>query len=60
VEFPEGLTLKEVERAVVHQALNRWQGNRTCAARSLGLSVRTLQRWLKRWGDPEQRTENGQ
>lgn len=49
VEFPEGLTLEEVERSVISQTLDRCQGNRTQAARSLGISVRTLQRRLKRW-----------
>jgi transcriptional regulator with PAS, ATPase and Fis domain len=53
IDVPTGLTLEEVERAVVYQALERWQGNRTRAARSLGISVRTLQRRLKRWGDGE-------
>jgi transcriptional regulator with PAS, ATPase and Fis domain len=59
VEFPESLTLEEVERAVVRQTLDRWQGNRTRAAKSLGISVRTLQRWLKRWGDPEPSIADG-
>ncbi|MDZ7620011.1 MAG: sigma 54-interacting transcriptional regulator [Patescibacteria group bacterium] len=48
-EVPEGLTLETVERAVIQQALNRWRGNRTRAAKSLGISVRTLQRRLKHW-----------
>ncbi len=48
-EVPEGLTLETVERAVIQQALNRWRGNRTSAAKALGISVRTLQRRLKHW-----------
>lgn len=53
IDIPEGLTLEDVERAVVQQTLDRWHGNRTRAARSLGISVRTLQRRLKEWGHAE-------
>lgn len=49
LDLPEGLTLEQVEKAVIYQRLDRHQGNRTQAARSLGVSVRTLQRRLKRW-----------
>ena len=49
LDVPEGFTLDDVERAVVCQTLDRCRGNRTRAARSLGISVRTLQRRLKRW-----------
>lgn len=48
-DIPEGLTLRQVESAMVRQTLDRCQGNRTRAARLLGVSVRTLQRQLKRW-----------
>jgi len=48
-EVPEGLTLEDVERAVIQQTLDRWRGNRTRAAKTLGISVRTLQRRLKHW-----------
>jgi transcriptional regulator with PAS, ATPase and Fis domain len=51
IDFPQGLTLEDVERAVVYQTLDRCEGNRTRAAEALGISVRTLQRWLKRWED---------
>ncbi|MFO7903399.1 MAG: sigma-54 interaction domain-containing protein [Planctomycetota bacterium] len=54
IDIPERLTLEEVEKAVVFQTLDRCQGNRTRAARSLGISVRTLQRRLKRWENIEQ------
>jgi DNA-binding NtrC family response regulator len=37
-----GSTVEEVERALVVQTLARCDGNRTQAARMLGLSVRTL------------------
>jgi hypothetical protein len=41
-----------LERAAVEQALVQHHGNRTHAARTLGISVRTLQRKLKAWGMP--------
>lgn len=50
VEIPFDLTLEELEKAAILQALERWDGNRTHAAQSLDISVRTLQRKLKRWG----------
>ncbi|MFW6170220.1 MAG: sigma 54-interacting transcriptional regulator [Planctomycetota bacterium] len=43
-------TLSELERAAVMRALKVHQGNRTRAAKSLNISVRTLQRKLKGWG----------
>jgi DNA-binding NtrC family response regulator len=42
-------TLAQLERAAVMQALKVHQGNRTLAAKSLGISVRTLQRKLRQW-----------
>ena len=39
--------LKDLEWAAIDNALNECQGNRTRAARLLGISVRTLQRKLK-------------
>ena len=53
IDIPERLTLEDVERAVIFQTLERFQGNRTRAARSLGISVRTLQRRLKVWNNDE-------
>lgn len=43
-------TLAEVERTAITWALEVHQGNRTEAAKSLGISVRTLQRKLRQWG----------
>ncbi len=51
IDVPQGMTLEDVEKAVVQQTLEHWDGNRTRAANTLGISVRTLQRRLKRWGD---------
>ncbi len=59
-EVPSNLTLEEIEKAAILQSLDRCDGNRTRAARSLDISVRTLQRKLKRWGLAEvSRTANG-
>ncbi len=48
-EIPPDLTLEDIEKATVLERLDRFNGNRTQAAESLGISVRTLQRRLKRW-----------
>jgi len=53
IDIPDGFTLEDVEKTLVHQTLSRCRGNRTRAARSLGISVRTLQRRLKNWADAE-------
>jgi DNA-binding NtrC family response regulator len=45
-----GTRLEDLERGAVEQALAQHHGNRTHAARALGISVRTLQRKLKAWG----------
>jgi DNA-binding NtrC family response regulator len=42
-------TLASIEKDAITSALEKHEGNRTQAARSLGISVRTLQRKLKRW-----------
>lgn len=52
IDIPPDTSLEELERAAVEQALMQHQGNRTHAARTLGISVRTLQRKLKAWGMP--------
>lgn len=49
-EIPPGMSLAEIERRAVELALDQHHGNRTRAAASLGISVRTLQRKLKAWG----------
>lgn len=50
VSIPPGTKLYELQREAVERALEQHVGNRTHAARSLGISVRTLQRKLKAWG----------
>jgi transcriptional regulator with PAS, ATPase and Fis domain len=54
LDFPPGLTLEDVEKAMIYQTLDRWQGNRTRAAESLGISVRTLQRRVNKWENGHQ------
>lgn len=51
IRIPPGTTLEDLERVAVEQALVQHQGNRTHAAKELGISVRTLQRKLKAWGE---------
>jgi DNA-binding NtrC family response regulator len=49
--FPSGPTsLVALQRSAVEKALVEYNGHRTRAAESLGISVRTLQRKLKAWG----------
>lgn len=52
IDIPPGTSLEHLERVAVEKALEQHQGNRTHAAKTLGISVRTLQRKLKAWGLP--------
>ncbi|MDX9868499.1 MAG: sigma-54 dependent transcriptional regulator [Kiritimatiellia bacterium] len=45
--FPKGMTLEQIERAVLEESLRRNNGNRTLTAEQLGLSRRTIQRKIK-------------
>jgi len=47
--IPIGTTIEDLEKQAVEQALGQFDGNRTKAAESLGISVRTLQRKLRAW-----------
>lgn len=49
IDIPAGTSLEELEHVAVMKALEVHDGNRTRAAGSLGISVRTLQRKLKAW-----------
>jgi two-component system response regulator HydG len=49
-EIPELLTLEEIERRHVVRVLEACDGNRTDAAKMLGLDRKTLYRKLLRWG----------
>ena len=48
--IPPNTTIEQLERVAITEALQRFGGNRTHTARSLGISVRTLQRKLQAWG----------
>jgi DNA-binding NtrC family response regulator len=52
IDIPAGTSLEVLERAAVERALEQHSGNRTHAAKTLGISVRTLQRKLKAWRVP--------
>jgi transcriptional regulator with PAS, ATPase and Fis domain len=55
--FPTGLlnhTLDEIERLVVLEALRRCSGNKTAAARQLGVTARTLANKLNRYRQHDQ------
>jgi len=49
VSFEAGMTLREIEKAVILETLKRQSFNRTRAARVLGIGIRTLQRKLKQY-----------
>jgi DNA-binding NtrC family response regulator len=51
--IPIGTTIEDLEKQAVEQALEQFDGNRTRAAESLGISVRTLQRKLRSWSTDE-------
>ena len=44
------LDLKSLERDTIVRALAHWQGNRTRASESLGISVRTLRNKIREYG----------
>ena len=48
-DIPSGLTMEQLERLAIEKALYRYEGNRTHAADSLKISVRTLQRKLAQY-----------
>jgi DNA-binding NtrC family response regulator len=47
---PEGVTLEAVEKDLIRQALERTGGNRSAAARSLGLTRQTLLYRMQKYG----------
>ena len=51
VETFSTLNMEEIEKAVIHRAMEQARGNRTQAAPLLGISLRTLQRKLRDYGD---------
>jgi transcriptional regulator with PAS, ATPase and Fis domain len=47
---PENLNLNLLGKQMLQKALDRNNGNRKKAAQELGISDRTLYRWLKQYG----------
>jgi DNA-binding NtrC family response regulator len=47
--FPEGMTVHAMERALIMETLDRTGGNKTRAARQLGISLKTLHNKLARY-----------
>lgn len=61
-ELPVGFTLRELEKQLVLQTLERYRGNRTRAAKQLGISIRTLRNKLRQYrleGDLHEASEVG-
>jgi DNA-binding NtrC family response regulator len=52
IPLPDGMTLAEIEKAVLEKTLRTFQGNRTLTATKLGLSRRTVQRKIQEYGLP--------
>ncbi len=50
IRIPAGTTLPEAERRLILDALERTGGNKTAAARILGIGLRTLYRKLEQYG----------
>jgi two-component system response regulator HydG len=50
IELPSGISLQEVEKALILKTLEDTGGNRTRAAEILGINRRTLQNKLKEYG----------
>jgi DNA-binding NtrC family response regulator len=48
-QFPEGMTVHAMERALILETLERAGGNKTRAARQLGISLKTLHNKLARY-----------
>ncbi|MBS0207694.1 MAG: sigma-54-dependent Fis family transcriptional regulator [Planctomycetes bacterium] len=51
--LPDDATLIDMEKSAILQTLEKFSGNRSRTAETLGISVRTLQRRLKEWSIDE-------
>jgi DNA-binding NtrC family response regulator len=58
-EFPEGATIQGMERALILDTLEKVGGNKTRAARQLGISLKTLHNKLARYRQEETREGAG-
>lgn len=50
--IPEDMSLADIEKEALLRALRRHNGNRTLAAKALGVATRTVQRKIKEYGLP--------
>ncbi len=50
--LPENITLEELEKEAILQALKRNKGNRALTAEQLGISIKTVQRKIKEYNLP--------
>ncbi|QYO65962.1 sigma-54-dependent transcriptional regulator [Leptolyngbya sp. 7M] len=55
---PEGVSFEDVEKSLIMQAMERTDGNITKSAKLLGLTFRTLQYRLEKFGIKKDQTEN--
>jgi len=53
IRIAPGTSLPEAEKAIILATLERTDGNKTAAARILGIGLRTLYRKLEQYGDEE-------
>jgi len=51
LRFPFGTTLEEIKSAAIRETLRRTRGNKELAAKILGISARTIHRWLNEHSD---------
>src|SRR5690606_18833409 len=58
-QIPPGMKLAELQQAAVLQVLERCDWNTAKAAAALGVSLRTLQRKVKKWRGTSGRTRTG-
>ncbi|AVF60052.1 sigma-54-dependent Fis family transcriptional regulator [Vibrio alginolyticus] len=52
--YPNNWTLKEVEKAHIKQVVNLHEGNKSAAARDLGVARKTLERKYKEWDSEDE------
>lgn len=54
-----GMTIADAEKIIIQKAMSFYQGNKTQAARSLGIAIRTLDNKLKSYETKGQKSEEG-
>jgi DNA-binding protein Fis len=53
-----GMTVKEMEKKLIGQTLQKVNDNRTHAAKMLGISIRTLRNKLREYNNPDTPAQN--